>query len=96
MHAFILLLIDVVNILIWAVVVWAVMSWMVAFDVIDLGNRFVAAVYDTLRRLIDPLLKPIRNFLPNLGGVDISPIILVLALIFINRLLWDNQFILSP
>ncbi len=80
----ILLVIDIYK---WVVIGQAVMSWLVAFGVINTHNRFVAQVGEMLYRLTEPALRPIRNFLPNLGGVDISPIILLLLLWFVQRLI---------
>jgi YggT family protein len=86
MRSLILLTTNVIDLLIWVVIIWAVMSWLTAFNVINTHNRFVNAVQDTLGRITDPLLRPIRSFLPNLGGIDVSPIILVLLLMFLRNL----------
>ncbi len=64
----------------------AIISWLVAFNVINTNNRVVYIIWDTLNRLSDPILAPIRRILPNLGGIDISPIIAILGLQFINIL----------
>ena len=83
-----LLLIDkVIDIYTWIVIASAIMSWLVAFGVINVRNQFIRVVVDLLYRLTEPLLRPIRRILPNLGGVDISPIILLLGLYFIQSLL---------
>jgi len=79
-----LLVIDIYK---WVVIGQAVMSWLVAFGVINTYNRFVAQLGEMLFRLTEPALRPIRNVLPNLGGVDISPIILLLLLWFMQRLI---------
>lgn len=85
-----LVLIDkVIDIYIWIVIASAIMSWLVAFGVINVRNQFIRVVVDLLYRLTEPLLRPIRRFLPNLGGVDISPIILMLGLYFIQSLLHE-------
>ncbi len=81
------LLLLVIDIYKWVVIGQAVMSWLVAFGVINTYNRFVAQVGEMLFRLTEPALRPIRNVLPNLGGVDISPIILLLLLWFVQRLI---------
>jgi len=75
----------VINIYIWMLIVSAILSWLTAFGVINRYNRVVATIGDTLYRLTDPVLRPIRNILPNLGGVDVSPIVAILVLTFINR-----------
>jgi len=75
----------VINIFIWMLIVSAILSWLTAFGVVNRYNRVVATIGDTLYRLTDPILRPIRNILPNLGGVDVSPIVAILVLTFINR-----------
>jgi len=87
MTALILLIITVINILIWIIIIGAIMSWLILFNVVNLNNRFVYLVYDTINRLTDPILNPIRRFLPNLGGIDISPVVLILVLWFIRNLI---------
>jgi YggT family protein len=72
---------------IYAVVVMAVMSWLVAFNVINTRNRFVYTVLDVLGRITEPALRPIRRIMPDLGGIDISPIILILLLSLAQRIL---------
>ena len=85
-----LLLIDkVIDIYTWIVIASAIMSWLVAFGVLNVRNQFIRMVVDLLYRLTEPLLRPIRRFLPNLGGVDISPIILLLGLYFLESLLHE-------
>ena len=63
----------------------AVLSWLVAFNVVNTRNRFVATIGEFLYRITEPVLRPIRNLLPNLGGIDISPVIVILIIIFIER-----------
>ncbi|PYE89001.1 YggT family protein [Phyllobacterium leguminum] len=74
----------------WIIIASAVFSWLYAFNVINSSNRFVASVGDFLYRVTEPALRPIRNFLPNLGGIDISPIILLLIIFFLRQLLWTT------
>jgi len=71
----------------WAVIISAVLSWLIAFNVINTSNRFVYSIVDFLWRLTEPALRPIRRLLPNLGGVDISPVVLILLILFAQRLL---------
>jgi YggT family protein len=80
---------EIINIYTWVVIASAIMSWLVAFGVINVRNQFIRMVVDLLYRLTEPVLRPIRRFLPNLGGVDISPVILLLALFFVRSLLWE-------
>jgi YggT family protein len=86
MRAVVELILIVINLYWWVVIASAVMSWLVAFGVINTRNRFVASLGETLYRLTEPALRPIRNVMPDLGGVDISPVILLLLLWFIARL----------
>ena len=60
------------------------LSWLIAFNVVNMRNQFVAMVADFLYRITEPALRPIRNLMPNLGGIDISPIILILIIIFLQ------------
>jgi YggT family protein len=69
------------------------MSWLVAFNVLNTRNRFVYQVGDMLYRLTEPALRPIRRVLPNLGGIDLSPVVLILLLVFIRSLLFEYVFI---
>jgi len=78
------LLNTVLGLFLWVVIAGAVMSWLVAFDVINLRNRFVAAIYDTCERLTTPVLKPIRKVIPTLGGVDLSPVALIIGIQFLQ------------
>jgi YggT family protein len=83
-------LIDkVIDIYTWIVIASAIMSWLVAFGIINVRNQFIRVVVDLLYRLTEPVLRPIRRMLPNLGGVDISPVILLLGLFFVRSLLWE-------
>ena len=72
----------VINLYVWVVIISAILSWLIAFSVVNTHNRFVYLVTDTLYRLTEPALRPIRRFMPDLGGIDISPIVLILALFF--------------
>jgi len=83
-------LIDkIIDIYTWIVIASAIMSWLVAFGVVNTHNQFIHWVVDFLYRVTEPALRPIRRILPNLGGVDISPVILLLGLFFIRSLLWE-------
>ena len=74
----------VINLFIWVVIISAIFSWLIAFNVVNTSNRFVYTVADMLYRITEPALRPIRSFMPNLGGIDISPVILILVLIFLR------------
>ncbi len=78
---------TVIYLYIWAVILSAVLSWLVAFNVINTRNRFVYSVGTFLYRVTEPALRPIRSIIPNLGGIDISPVVLILLLVFARSLL---------
>jgi YggT family protein len=79
------LVIDIaLEVYIWLLIAAAVLSWLIAFNVVNTRNQAVAMVGDFLYRITEPALRPIRNMLPNLGGIDISPVILILIIIFIR------------
>jgi YggT family protein len=84
----VLWLIDtLISIYVWLLIAQAILSWLLAFGVVNRYNRGVAIASDFLYRVTEPALRPIRNFLPNLGGIDISPVILILLLLFLRRLI---------
>lgn len=87
MIALIKLIDSVLAIFSTIVIVWAIMSWLVAFNVINTHNRFVAIVMDFLYRITEPPLRPIRRILPDFGGIDISPVVLLLLILFLRNLL---------
>lgn len=77
--------IDVVlSLVIFIMIAQVIVSWLLAFNILNMSNRFVATVANALWQLTDPLLRPIRRMLPNFGGLDISPIVLFLAIYFIR------------
>jgi YggT family protein len=73
----------------YLIVASAILSWLVAFNVVNTRNNFVRSIWNFLDAVTEPALRPIRKILPNLGGVDISPIILILLIIFIQNLIVD-------
>lgn len=85
--AIVQVVILVLDLMIWAVIIQAILSWLIAFNVINVHNGFVRTVWSSLERLLDPLLRPIRRVMPDLGGIDLSPMVLVLALILLQRLI---------
>ncbi|HET6468285.1 MAG TPA: YggT family protein [Geminicoccaceae bacterium] len=86
MYALYNLLDTVITIYIWLLIASVVLSWLVAFNVINTRNQIVWTIGDTLHRITEPLLRPIRSLLPNMGGLDISPVVLILALYFVRDL----------
>ncbi len=87
MHAFFWLIDTVIGFYITLVIVQVVLSWLVAFNVVNTSNRFVYLVGDFLYRITEPALRPIRRLLPSMGGMDISPVVLILGLYFLRMLL---------
>ncbi len=84
MNAIIFLIVSVLDIIWYFVIIGVVMSWLVAFNVINLQNQFVFSIYQSLNGIVEPMLRPIRRFLPDMGGIDISPIVLLLAISFLR------------
>ena len=86
----------ILQIYIWLLIAAAVLSWLVAFNVVNTRNQVVHMAGDFLYRVTEPLLRPIRNVLPNLGGIDISPVILILIILFLEnvivRYIYPNVF----
>jgi len=87
MRALLDVILIALNIYMWIVIAAVILSWLVAFNVVNTRHPFVHAVADFLYRITEPALRPIRNLLPNLGGIDISPIILFLIIILIERVI---------
>lgn len=77
----------VIEILTWVVIAGAIMSWLVAFGVVNVRNQFIRLIVDMLYRLTEPMLRPIRRVLPNLGGVDIAPVVLLVGLAVLREAL---------
>lgn len=78
---------TVISIYIWVIIIGAILTWLVTFNVVNTSNRLVYIVGDFCYRLTEPALRPIRNFLPNLGGIDLSPVVLILGLILVRDVL---------
>jgi YggT family protein len=87
MNALISLILTIINLYIWVLIASAVLSWLLAFNVLNTHNRFVYLLSDFLYRITEPALRPIRRIVPLLGGVDISPVVLILLLIFVQNLI---------
>ena len=89
MHGLLLVIYQALDLYKWVVIAAAVLSWLIAFNVVNIRNDVVRSIWGVLDAVTTPLLRPIRNFLPNLGGIDISPIILLLAISFVQYLIAD-------
>jgi YggT family protein len=96
MRAILEIILLVLQIYIWLLIAAAVLSWLIAFSVVNTRNQVVAMVGNMLYRLTEPLLRPIRTMLPHLGGIDISPVILILIILLlakiINYYIYPNVF----
>ena len=89
MNSLIILFDQVINLYTWVLIINVIFSWLIAMNIFNTQNRIIIAVYYGTKKLTDPLLNPIRNFLPNFSGIDISPVVLILILYFIRNLLFE-------
>ena len=89
MKSIFILLDSIIAIYIWIVIINAILSWLVAFNILNTQNRFVFSVLDTTYKLTDPALNKIRRFLPTFGSVDLSPVVLILFLMFIRNIVFE-------
>ncbi|WP_340150896.1 YggT family protein [uncultured Sneathiella sp.] len=89
MTSLLLLISTIITIFIWLLIANAILSWLVAFNVINTNNQFVSTVGNFLYRITEPPLRPIRRVVPTMGGLDVSPVILILLLIFLRNLLFE-------
>ncbi|HVV41235.1 MAG TPA: YggT family protein [Nitrobacter sp.] len=87
MRAILDIVLIVLDLYVWLLIASAILSWLVAFNVVNTRNQFVSAVAEFLYRITEPVLTPIRNVLPNFGGLDISPIVVILIIMFIQRVI---------
>jgi YggT family protein len=74
----------IITLYIWVLIISAILSWLIVFDVVNRRNRVVYMIGDSFHRLTEPALRPIRRAIPDLGGLDISPVVLILGLIFLR------------
>jgi YggT family protein len=90
------LIVDILRILLnvvwWIIIVQAIMSWLIAFNVINTHNEFVRQIWGTLDRMTEPLYRPIRKILPDFGGLDLSPLVVLVGLAIIERVLVEVQY----
>jgi YggT family protein len=89
MKSVLILFDNIVGIYIWILIINAVISWLVAFNILNTSNRFVYSLLDVSYKLTNPPLNFIRRYLPNLGSIDISPIVLILGLMFLRNLVFE-------
>ena len=93
MKSIFILLDSIITIYLWIIIINAILSWLVAFNILNTQNRFVFSVLDTTYKLTDPALNKIRRFIPTFGSIDISPVILILLLMFLRNLIFE---VLAP
>ncbi len=72
---------------VWLLIASAILSWLIAFNVVNTRNTVVSTIWDFLYRITEPVLRPIRNILPYMGGIDISPLVLILLIFLIQRVI---------
>jgi YggT family protein len=93
MKSIFILLDNVITIYLWIIIINAILSWLVAFNVLNTQNRFVFSVLDVTYKLTDPALNKLRRFIPMFGSIDISPVILILLLMFLRNIIFE---VLAP
>ena len=89
MQSLFYLLIQILDLYWWIVIINVIISWLIGFNVLNTQNRFVFMIFDFTNRLTNPILNKIRNFLPNFGTIDASPVVLLLVLWFIKSLMYE-------
>ena len=89
MKSIFILLDNIITIYLWIIIINAILSWLVAFNILNTQNRFVFSVLDATYKLTDPALNKIRRFIPTFGSIDISPVILILLLMFLRNLIFE-------
>ena len=89
MKSIFVLLDSIITIYLWIIIINAVLSWLVAFNILNTQNRFVFSVLDATYKMTDPALNKIRRFIPTFGSIDISPVILILLLIFLRNIIFE-------
>ena len=89
MKSIFILLDSVITIYLWIIIINAILSWLVAFNILNTQNRFVFSVLDTTYKMTDPALNRIRRFIPTFGSIDVSPVILILLLMFLKNLIFE-------
>ena len=87
MRAILDVILLILNLYTWVLIISAVLSWLLAFNVVNYSNNVVRTIWSTLQAVTEPLLRPIRNRMPNMGAIDISPIVLLIAIFFLERVI---------
>ncbi len=89
MKSIFVLLDSIITIYLWIIIINALLSWLIAFNILNTQNRFVFSILDATHKMTDPVLNKIRNFIPIFGSIDISPVVLILLLMFLRNLLFE-------
>ena len=92
MQSLLIIIDKVIDLYMWVVIIWVILSWLISLQILNTHNPFVYLVSDFLHRATDPALRPIRRITPNLGGIDLSPLVLILILVFLQLLLREYFF----
>ena len=89
MKSIFILLDSIITIYLWIIIINAILSWLVAFNILNTQNRFVFSVLDATYKMTDPALNKIRSFIPTFGSIDLSPVILILILMFLRNIIFE-------
>ena len=89
MKSIFILLDSLITIYLWIIIINAVLCWLVAFNILNTQNRFVFSILDATYKMTDPALNKIRRFIPTFGSIDISPVVLILILMFLRNIIFE-------
>jgi len=89
MKSIFILLDSIITIYLWIIIINAILSWLVAFNILNTQNRFVFSILDATYKMTDPALNKIRSFIPTFGSFDVSPVILILLLMFLRNIVFE-------
>ena len=95
MNSVVILVSQVIELYIWLLIIQAILSWLIAFGIVNTQSSFINMVGNFLYRITEPLLRPIKKLLPDFAGVDISPVILIILLIFLRNLLFEYSGLIN-
>ena len=87
MRAVLDLVMIILQLGIWVLIIQAILSWLIAFNVLNTKNQLVASIWRALHQVTEPVLRPIRNFLPRTSGIDLAPLVLILGIFFLQRVI---------
>ena len=89
MKSIFILLDNIITIYLWIIIINAILSWLVAFNILNTQNRFVFSLLNATYKMTDPALNKIRRFLPTFGSIDLSPVVLILLLMFLRNIIFE-------